>query len=110
MRTRGLLPLAVWFTSADIAGFFCCIEPSLGTTLGLRSIAASHVETNPLHYRVGAGGGRRSLFQPHANPDPDGYTRSSGPNRYADCDVYPHDSADPEARFGVWSTRSPEHG
>ena len=71
-----------------------------------------------MHYLVGAGGARRSLFQPHANPDPDGHTGSSGPNRYADGCAYSHgdagpycyarvDRGDPEARVGVWSARSP---
>ena len=56
---------------------------------------------------------RRSLFQPHANPDPDGYTRSSGPNRYADVGVYSHDGADPYCHAEshcCTRARSPEHG
>ena len=50
---------------------------------------------------------------PTPTPIPDGYTRSSGPNRYADVGVYSHDGADPYCHAEshcCTRARSPEHG
>ena len=66
-----------------------------------------HIETVQLHYLVGVGGALRSLLQPNADPGPDGYTRSSGPNRYADVGAYSHGSAGPHCFRPVRRARFP---